>query len=298
MLIKKNSIYIFFVFLLIFSCKKEEDDLLYLDEVKKIVIDESTTISNGYRINDPNYNFKKYDEFIKHLSSSDRFMLVTQKDFKNVSATNKVIISLRYDIDDNIEEAVRFAYRENKYGIKSTYYVLHTAGYYGVTDVNYFKRNNKVAKYLFKMQNDYGQEIGWHNDLVTIQIVYNLDSRVFLRNELEWLRGNGVNIYGTNSHGSGYCYQYHYVNAYFWNHTIGSSEGNFYNWIYVPKDGKNIVIEKDDLSSYNLTYDGDLNHADIFLTDSGREWYMEKVNFDTIPLGKKVIVLLHPQHWE
>jgi hypothetical protein len=177
-------LFTFFVLLLFSGCKKEVDDEIYLDSTKKIKISDDISIDNGFHVHDPNLNLKAYDAFLRYLASSDHFKIVTQREFSSATSTDKVIISLRYDIDDDINAAIRFAYREHKYGIKSTYYILHSAGYYGVTKYNYFKRNSKIIKYLQKMQNDFGQEIGWHNDLVTLQIVYNIDSRKYLKDEL------------------------------------------------------------------------------------------------------------------
>lgn len=282
------------------SCEKEDSKMIYPDQVKKIKIGHKFTVDNGVLIKNSDINLIKYEEFLKYLASSNRFLIVTQKDFPTTTSTDKVIISLRYDIDDDINAAVKFAYRENKYNIKSTYYILHTASYYGITKLNYFKRNDNIIYYLKKIQDDFGQEIGWHNDLVTLQIIYNLDSKSFLKNELEWLRGNGINIYGTCAHGREYCYVYRYVNSYFWKETDGSNNRFFYNWEFIPKDGKQIQIEKDNLSNYNL-YDANQFKSDYFFADvnriKGKLWHMGLVNFDTIQPGKKVIILLHPQYW-
>jgi len=292
---------ILYLLLIFTACKKEEVHLIYTDEIKRIKITDDISIDNGTRMLDPNVNLIKYEDFLKYLVNSNRFLIVTQKDFATATSTDKVIISLRYDLDDDINTAVRFAYREHKYGIKSTYYVLHSANYYGATKLNYFKRNDKIINFLKKIQDDYGQEIGWHNDLVTLQIVYNIDSKLFLKTELNWLRDNGINIYGSVSHGSEYCYIYHYLNSYFWTHTPGSFGGTFDNWEYVPKNGVNIKIEKDELGSYDLDYDGNQFSSDYFFADcyrvNGKLWHMGMVNFDTIQPGKKVIILLHPQYW-
>lgn len=302
MISNTKNLFIFFALFLFWGCKKEENNKIYLDSTKTIKISDGISVDNGFQIHDPNLNLKTYDAFLRYLSSSNHFKIVTQREFPSATSNDKVIISFRYDIDDNINAAIKFAYLEKKYGIKSTYYILHSAGYYGVTKLSSFKRNDNIIKYIQKIQNDFGHEIGLHNDLVTLQVVFNIDSREYLKNELDWLRSKGIIIYGAVAHGREYCYQYHYVNSYFWNHTKGSSEGFFYNWEYVPIYGEYKKIEKDDLSSYNLEYDGDLLNADYRFADSNREngklWYMGKVNFDTIQPGKKVIILLHPQHWD
>jgi general secretion pathway protein K len=71
-------------------------------------ITEEIIIDNGVKINDPIFNYQYYDNFLKHISSSDRFLIVPLKDFKNTNSVDKVVISLRYDVDFNINSAVKF----------------------------------------------------------------------------------------------------------------------------------------------------------------------------------------------
>ena len=300
---EKQKMIPFFLLVLAFllnGCRKEEE-LIYLDDVRTIEITKNIHIDNGIIIRDPVFNYITYNNFLRYLSSSDRFLIVEQKDLEKTTSNDKVIVSIRHDIDDNINSAIKFAYFEKKYGIKSTYFILHTARYYGETVIDSFKRNNNIIYYIKKIQDAFGHEIGWHNDLVTLQIVYNLDSRKFLKDELEWLRGNNINIVGTASHGSGYCYTYHYVNIFFWKEhkEVG---GQFYNFEFVPKDGKNIYIEKDSLKNYNFEYETNLMKTDYFFADvqnkNGKRWNMSMVDFDTIKPGKKVVILLHSQHWD
>jgi hypothetical protein len=286
----------------VFSSGCEKDDRLYTDDVQTIEITKDIRIDNGFKIHDPIYNFQTYEKFLKYLASSDRFLIVSQKDFTKTASKNKVVLSLRYDIDDNINAAVKFAYREHKHGIKSTYYFLHTAKYYGKTASHSFKRNNEIIYYLKKIQDSFGHEIGFHNDLVTLQIVYGINPKIFLADQLKWLRDNGISVSGTCAHGSPYCYIYHYVNSYFWN-GFRNYEGIFNNYEYVTIRNVPIKIEKDELANYNLEYNADLLTPDYFFSDinplpNGQKWHMGLVNFDTIQPGKKVIIMLHPQKWD
>ena len=121
------------VFILIFISGCKKDDAQYNEYDTKIFITNDILVDNGIKIHDPNLNLKTYEEFLKHLASSDRFLFVTQKDYDKTEAKDKVIISLRHDVDRSIQAAIRMAYREQKYGIKATYFILHTAKYYGST---------------------------------------------------------------------------------------------------------------------------------------------------------------------
>lgn len=278
------------------ACEKEE--ILYPEVDRIIKISDNIVIDNGVKLRHPIFNYNTYDAFLNYLSTSDRFLIVQQKDFLHTTSTDKVIISLRYDIDDNINAAIKFAYRENKYGIKSTYFVLHTVGYYGTTTRQHFQRNDNLIYYLKYLQDVYGHEIGFHNDLLTLQIVYEINPKVFLRNELNWLRENGIDIRGTTYHGSSFTNLYPYNNSYFWFDYPDSDISHQ----FVTKGYTTYTIERDSLANYNFEYEGGKLHEDYFFSDSysrnGQRWDMSQVNLDTIKLGKKVIIMLHPQHWD
>lgn len=293
----KYLVLFLFAFVCFTRCKKGEE-ILYTEVDRSIVINDKIKVDNGVKIHDQIFNLIEYDKFLQYLSTSDHFLIVQLKDFENTTSEDKVVLSLRYDIDDNINASVKFAYREHKYGIKSSYFVLHTAKYYGEIIGPYFKRNDNVIDYLKKIQDSFGHEIGFHNDLVTLQIMYGIDSKEYLKNELAFLRGNNIHIFGTSYHGSPYCYIYKYFNAYFWKEYPDGG----WNYEYVTKDYKTIKIEKDSLKNYNFEYEGGLLNQDYFFTDAnfqdGKRWNMRMINFDTIKPGKKVIIMLHPEHWD
>jgi hypothetical protein len=294
----RSDLILAFTFLVLFlSCKKEPQEE-YPEADKTIPITNNIQVDNGVIVRDPLFNLNEYDDFLKYLSTSEHILLVKMKDFKSTTSTDKVVLALRYDIDDNINAAVKFAYREHKYGIKSTYFVLHTAGYYSTYIDSTFKRNNNIIYFIKKIQNYFGHEIGFHNDLVTLQVVYNISSREYLKQELSYLRSNGINIYGTAYHGSPFCYKYNYSNANFWLDfpNVG------WSYEFVKKDNKIIQIDKDWLASYSLEYESGLLKYDYFFSDANfvnnKRWQMKMVNLDTIKPGKKVIIMLHPQHWD
>jgi hypothetical protein len=289
---------IILVFSVAFVCCRRDVETIYTETDRTIPITEKITVDNGVKIHNQIFNLIEYDSFLNSLVTSDHLLMVTLKDFEKTTSSDKVVLALRYDIDDDINGAIKMAYREHKYGIKSTYFVLHTAKYYGKKVGDEFIRNDNVIYYLKKIQNDFGHELGFHNDLVTLQVMYGIPSREYLRKELEYLRGNGIRMFGTTYHGSPYCYIYKYFNAYFWKEFPDGG----WNYEYVTKGYKTIKIEKDSLKNYNFEYEGGLLHQDYFFTDAnfvGQDrWNMKMVNLDTIRPGKKVIIMLHPEHWD
>jgi hypothetical protein len=327
------------IFIVATGCEKQYSEE-WVDNEKVIRIDGLAAISNFPNSKDPDHNLVKYEEFLKYLVSSKRYLMVTQEEFETVNAPDKVIVSLRHDIDNNINGAIKMAYREHKYGIRATYYILHSADYYGVTKNYYFRRNEKAINYYKKLQETFGHEVSFHNDLVTLQVVYNIHPGAFLRQELAWLRANGISIKGSCTHGSPYCYIYHYLNTYFWRSSPSYGQ-YFFNYEFVYKVGNTylslpggnmpdaesgpsgfensfediqsqpatftgsakIQIYKDDRQNYGLDYDGDYlatdyNFSDVKIMGNGKRWHMGLEDFNKIPAGRKVIILIHPQFWD
>jgi len=282
------------VFVCLLSCRKQ-DQIIYTDSERTIKVTDEIIIDNGVNLKNPVFNYVTYENFLSYLSSSDHFLIVPIKDFKSTTSKDRVVISLRHDIDDNINASVKFAYRERKYGITASYFVLHTAKYYGKKVGAVFVRNDNVIYFLKAIQDTFDQEVGFHNDLVTLQLMYEIPSREYLKEELAYLRGNGINIVGTTYHGSPYSYIYQYSNSDFWTEYSTTADE------YITKGFNTIKIEKDSLTSYNFLYEGGMLGEDYFFSDSylvnGKRWNMSLVNLDTIKPGKKVIILTHPQHW-
>lgn len=285
------------VLLILAACTKEEK-LVYPEKDRVIKIGNNITIDNGVSMVNPKFNYNKYDEFLAKISNKDKFLVVKQKDFLTTQSTDKVIVSLRYDIDENIDAAIKFAYRQNKYGITSTFFALHTASYYGTTRMRAFTRNSNLIYYLKALQDTFGNEIGFHNDLVTLQIIYQIEPKTFLRNELEWLRENGIDVTGTAYHGNSFTSIYHYNNSYFWFDYPDNDPGHE----TVTVGYKTFTLTRDWLANYGFDYEAGNLKQDYFFTDSysihGSRWDLSMVDLDTIQPGKKVIILLHPQHWD
>ncbi len=286
--------YLFVFIFAMFSC--ENDDILYTEVDRFIHIGTNIIIDNRSNTGNNGYNLFEYDNFLKKISSSPNLVVVPLKDFSRTNHDDKVVLSLRYDIDWDINGAVRFAYREHKYDIRSSYFFLPTAPYYSkITNKDFF-RNDHVLDYMKFMQNTYGHEIGFHNDLITMQLVYDISPREFLRNELDFLRKNDIDIQGTTYHGSKFSYYYGYSNAYFWRDYPDN-----YNYNLLHIGPKIFEIEKDSLKSYNLEYEGGLLKTDYFFSDvffvNGKRWHMDMINLDTVKPGKKVIILLHAGFW-
>jgi hypothetical protein len=250
---------------------------------------------------DTNFTWEKYATFLNKISDTSKYIVLPLNEFRKTFNSRKIIIGLRHDIDNDLNVAYQFSEVEYKLGFRATYFILHTAPYYLSNSNNMAVHSEKIIPILKTMQNKRHFEIGWHNDMVTLQVVYNINPVTFLHNELNWLRSNGINIVGTASHGSSYCKTYHYLNYYFFEECTFPVVPNFDNNIMVPYAGKNITLLKGKLSNFGLQYEAyflnnNKKFSDATIT-SGIRWNIGMLDLKQLQPGDRVIILLHPVHW-
>jgi hypothetical protein len=250
---------------------------------------------------DTNFTWEKYASFLNKISDTSKYIVLPLNEFRQTFSSRKIVIGLRHDIDNDLNVAYQFSEVEYKLGFRSTYFILHTAPYYLSNSNNMAVHSEKIIPILKTMQNKRNFEIGWHNDLVTLQIMYNINPVTFLHNELNWLRSNGINIAGTASHGSSYCKVYHYLNYYFFEECTFPVVQNFDNNVTVPVGSKNIAIIKGKLNDFGLQYEAyflnnNKKFSDATIT-SGIRWNIGMLELNQLQTGDRVIILLHPIHW-
>jgi len=122
-----------------------------------------------------------------------------------------VLCHIRHDVDADIVSALHLARIERDLGIKSTYYLLHTAPYYGSwlspddSGVVLFERNECMAEVYLELQS-LGHEVAVHTDALTLYQTHNVDGAAALSAEINWLRSIGLSISGTAPHNSPQVY--------------------------------------------------------------------------------------------
>jgi hypothetical protein len=250
---------------------------------------------------DTNFTWEKYAAFLNKISDTSKYVVLPLNEFRQTINSKKIVIGLRHDIDVDLNVAYQFSEIESKLGFRSTYFVLHTAPYYLASPNNMAVHTEKIIPILKTMQDVRHFEIGWHNDLVTLQVVYNINPVTFLHSELKWLRSNGINIVGTASHGSNYCKLYNYLNFYFFEECTNPVVRNFVNNITVPVGDKKIDIMKGKLSDFGLQYEAYFLNNNKYFSDAsitnGVRWNIGMFDLSQLQAGDRVIILLHPIHW-
>jgi hypothetical protein len=250
---------------------------------------------------DTNFTYEKYADFLRKISDTSKYIVLPINDFRKTIDSNKIVIGLRHDVDNDLKVAQRFSKTEKALGYRSTYYILHTANYYLADPSNKAVHSDSIIPILKDMQNNSGFEIGWHNDLVTLQVVYHIDPVNFLHQELNWLRDNGIKVVGTSSHGSSYCKVFMYLNYYFFEECTLPIVQPYVNNITVPDGSGRVTIKKGRLSDFNLEYEAYFLNNNKYFSDAsitnGVRWNIGMLDLNSLRKGDRVIILLHPIHW-
>ncbi len=148
------------------------------------------------------------------------------------------------------------------------------------------------------MQDDLGHEVGWHNDLVTLACVHDIDARSFVAEELARLRDGGLRIEGTASHASPWCAALGFHNQYFFE-GLTADPG-----VSALRDGADSGckrrIEKATLAEFGFAYEayflGEDDYVSDFTFQAGRRWHPDAFDPAAVGAGRTAIVLVHPCH--
>ena len=226
-----------------------------------------------FPVTERRFTYLEYERFLNRLAERS---VVPLREF----ARGEGDVALRHDVDARLESALELARRERFRGLRATYFVLHTAPYYARPD---------FIERLTELQS-LGHEVGFHNDLLTLQRVRGVDVGTFLRDELARLRAAGIEITGCSAHGSPWCHRLGYHNNYL-----------FEGWDE-PQPGfpETRVAEKLRPHDFGLEYEAYHLGEDGYYSDSRferrRRWHPSQLDLASSP--GRLIVLTHPCHWD
>jgi len=245
-----------------------------------------------FPIDERAFTYRSYVKLLDELRDGSRYRVVPLRDFSTTRDPDRAVVSLRHDVDERLDRALDFAKLEHDRGLPSTYFVLHTAAYW---------KAPTLVETLVEMQDVLGHEIGWHNDLVTVECVMGGDARRLLSTELQRLRLAGLRIDGTASHGSPLCRRYGYHNGYFF---FGDTPlPGFPNLHVVDGPRGRVAVPHGTLEEFGFAYeayhlDNGIYYSDAAYGKSGRRWHTDEVDLQTLAPGARAVILTHPDHWD
>lgn len=221
---------------------------------------------------------RRYFDYLDHLGRTDTVRALHERpDVRDV-------VALRHDIDHDLDLALEMAFWEYDRGCRASYYLLHTAEYWG---------DERLVEKCLQLQ-DFGHEVGLHVNVVAEWVRGEVDDVDTRLSELLWrLREGGVEVVGVSAHGDRLCYERGFINYWMFGDvrphepTVAESgrsaeglpvdEARFR--IDYPPEG---ILERDDggvlplwtssLEAHGLTYHAYHVPSDRYLTDSGGAW--------------------------
>jgi hypothetical protein len=214
----------------------------------------------------------EYERFLDRLGGRE---VVPLREFARGAGD----LALRHDVDSRLDSALELARLEHARGLRATYFVLHTAPYWGDAD---------LLPRLRRLQ-ELGHEIGFHHDLLTLYHVEDVEPRDRLERDLRRLRDGGLDVVGAAAHGSPWCHRLGFHNNYVFDGWDESIVG------FPNRD----VPEKLDPREFGLDYEAYHVPHDVYFSDSsfvnGRRAHPADLHLEP---GRRTIVLVHPCHWD
>lgn len=276
-------LFIILIAFLLNSCEKENCD----EECMRL---ERMIRKN----NDPRATFSwhQYHLLLEELKK-DRYEVIPVHLMSSYDNPDKIAVCMRHDVDIHIFKALEMALIEQSAGIRSTYFILATAPYYGEFKKGKIKRHQCMESYYREIA-DMGHEIGIHNDLLTVMIQEKTDPYLFNLEELDFYRSLGIPIYGTAAHGSEIAGK-----------TVRNYEifSDFAKNNRVHYGGKEYPIGTRSLRDYGFSYESYFVGTNKYYSDLEGKW-QKKYRFDYIlemlrssEPGDRVQILTHPVWW-
>jgi hypothetical protein len=241
------------------------------------------------------YSVFKWDQYTLLLEklSEHKFRVLPISDMRNTFDNSKVIVGLRHDVDFNPFKALEMANLEKQYGLRATYFFLATAEYFGkITDKGLVR--SPGIEYLIKEIFNTGSEIGIHNDLLSIQFIYNLDPFDFNKGELKFYKSLKIPIYGTASHGNPLLKQT--IPNYEVFSDFAKSDSGLYR-------GKKFPLGRHSLKQFGFKYEAYFIDFGKYFSESGGKWndpdglngILKKLELSKP--GDRIQILVHPDWW-
>ena len=194
------------------------------------------------------------------------------------------VVALRHDIDDNqgsFQTALALARWEARRGYRSTYFVLHTAGYWA--EEPFFRAGLEELALA-------GHEVGIHVNALAAALTTGGDPHDILADALDELRDWGHPIIGAASHGDRVCYDAGFVN--YEQFLEGTVEGQDPNRL-LSHGGRTVRLEPLPLAFFGLRYEAYHLPRGAYLSDTGGQWSAPlEHDFDG-----QLQLLQHPDWW-
>lgn len=231
---------------------------------------------------------------------------MTMADYVRVDDVgDRQIALLRHDVDEDLDNALRMARWENERGLRATYFLRHSAWYYGRLIEDRILHTRELAGAIRQLT-ALGHEVGLHNDLLRIALQKHLDPYALLSRELDYFASLGVEVRGTAAHGHPFCHDNGFSNWEIFAESCGTRFGGP-RTISLEVDGHRaeVAVGERSMADFGLEYEAYEIGRDVYITDVGGTIRTERGGRGTREFGRLdrdrghvVIALTHPIWWK
>lgn len=135
-----------------------------------------------------NFTIKHYEEICNIIVKSQYKIC-----FFNNCSSNLNLLILRHDVDQSLEQSIKIAKIENKYNIKSTFFIWLRSPFYNIFE-------KKYSDIIYEIIN-LGHQIGLHFDESVYKIENEKELNKFIEKEINLIKTYfDINIYAVSMH--------------------------------------------------------------------------------------------------
>lgn len=210
------------------------------------------------------------------------------------------MVSLRHDLDHDVENAVRLAHREAERGWRGTYFVLHSDWYWGRRGPA--RPSSYVLRALDRIA-ALGHEIGVHNNALAEGLRTGREPAEILGEVLAALRGHGFEIVGTSGHGDPLARRLGFTNQELFVECpdpAGRDPHRTLTWFDpAAVRQRNLTLRPVPMASLGLDYEAYSIGNELYLSDAEGRWNAEPSRIADLFARRTthLQVLTHPVHW-
>lgn len=239
-----------------------------------------------------------FERILEIAKESDRVITCSELAAAGFRDGEKVV-AMRHDVDWDLLNAVRFAEMEASHGIRSTYFMLHSAWYFWAEPGRLSRQLVGACDRIRSL----GHEIAIHNDSIATALLEGRDPKDVLTEAVESLRDAGFEILGSASHGNPLCRKLKFNNYEIFKDRVRDDMGSFRRIEYeCPEgNGKTVVdVGQAHDEDFGLQYEAYFIPRKYYLSDTGGRWSrpVDEIRRQFSEKGGALCVLIHPDWWD
>ncbi|MFB0515370.1 MAG: hypothetical protein ACETWG_02050 [Candidatus Neomarinimicrobiota bacterium] len=238
------------------------------------------------------FTFQEYEMLLQELSRP-RYTVLPLNIFRHTFDTSKVLVGMRHDVDCHPFKALEMAEMEEDYGIQATYYILHSADYYGGLQDSVFMRYQSMGT-IYQQLFERAGEIGIHNDLIGMMALHDIEPLSFQSEEIDYYASLNIPIFGSSSHGGSIVKQLNLDNRYIYS--------DFHKYGTFTYNNKTYEYGRYSLADFGLKYEAYALEHNNYISDASATWNLGSLEaviryLQSCTAGRKVQLLTHPVWW-